>query len=134
MGVNPAGFTYPPLLPYRSKSGDYVAHCITKKPIEIMAQISGRVIEVFVPQSGENERGEWIRGGIVIETLDTPAVKVAFSTFGKRRTEQCTALHVGEIVYVEYNPESRQFGDKWYTDLRIRQIMVANKPFNSDGQ
>ena len=92
-----------------------------------MAQISGKVIEILPTQSGENGRGEWVRGGLVIETLESPSVKLAFSTFGKRRTEQIQQLTLGEVVVVTYQPESREFMGKWYTELRVSEIMTTAK-------
>lgn len=92
-----------------------------------MAQISGKVICILPVVSGENERGEWVRGGVVIETLESPSVKLAFSTFGKRRTEQIQQLTLGEVVMVTYAPESREFMDKWYTELRLTKVLTTKK-------
>lgn len=92
-----------------------------------MAQISGKVIAILPVQSGENERGEWQRGGVVIETLESPSVKLALSTFGKRRTEQIQHLTLGEVVVVSYSPESREFMGKWYTELRLTEVMTTTR-------
>lgn len=91
-----------------------------------MALISGKVISILPVVSGENERGEWQRGGVVIETLDSPSVKLAMSTFGKKRTEQIQWLKIGEIVVVMYQPESREFMGKWYTELRLVELMTTD--------
>lgn len=92
-----------------------------------MAQISGKVIAILPVVSGENERGEWQRGGVVIATLETPSVKVALSTFGKRRTELIQQLTLGEVIIVTYAPESREFMGKWYTELRLIEIQTTAK-------
>ena len=97
-----------------------------------MAQISGKVIAILPVQSGENERGEWVRGGMVIETLDSPSVKLALSTFGKRRTEQITQLTLGEVIVVTYQPESREFMGKWYNELRLTEILTTTKRAMND--
>lgn len=78
-------------------------------------------------QSGENERGEWQRGGVVIETLESPSTKLALSTFGKRRTEQIQQLTLGEVIVVTYSPESREFMGKWYTELRLTEVLTLAK-------
>ena len=90
-----------------------------------MAQISGKVIAILPPQSGENERGEWVRGGMVIETLESPSVKLSLSTFGKKRTQLISQLAIGEVVVVTYQPESREFMGKWYTELRVSEVMTT---------
>lgn len=92
-----------------------------------MAQISGKVISIMPEVSGENERGEWVRGGVVIETLESPSTKLALSTFGKRRTEQIKQLKLGEVIVVSYSPESREFMGKWYTELRLTEILTTAK-------
>lgn len=92
-----------------------------------MAQISGKVISILPVVSGENERGEWQRGGVVIETLESPSVKLALSTFGKRRTEQIQQLTLGEVIVVTYAPESREFMGKWYTELRLSDVLTTSK-------
>lgn len=92
-----------------------------------MAQISGKVISILPVISGENERGEWQRGGVVIETLESPSTKLALSTFGKRRTEQIQQLTLGEVIVVTYTPESREFMGKWYTELRVTEILTTEK-------
>lgn len=97
-----------------------------------MAQISGKVIDILPVQSGENERGEWQRGGVVIETLETPSVMLAFTTFGKRRTEQIQQLTLGEVIVVTYAPESRVFMGKWYTELRLTEVLTTAKRATSD--
>lgn len=92
-----------------------------------MAQISGKVISIMPVVSGENERGEWFRGGMVIETLDSPSTKLALSTFGKRRIDQIKQLTLGEVVVVTYSVESREYMGKWYTEAIITGIMTTAK-------
>lgn len=90
-----------------------------------MATISVRVNEVFMTQSGEKDGREWIRGGFAGAVLDDVSRTLAFSTFGKKKTAIIETLKVGDVVIVEYQPESRKFMDKWYTELRLTDIMVA---------
>lgn len=97
-----------------------------------MAQISGKVISVLPVVSGENERGEWQRGGVVIETIESPSTKLALSTFGKRRTEQIQHLNLGEVIVVTYAPESREFMGKWYTELRLIEVLTTARDTNKN--
>ena len=91
-----------------------------------MATISVRVIEKFMPQSGENNGREWTRGGFAGAILDDESHSLAFSAFGKRKTAIIGTLRIGEVVIVDYQPESRKFMDKWYTELRLTDIKVAS--------
>ena len=92
-----------------------------------MAQVSGKVITILPVISGENERGEWQRGGVVIETLEAPSVKLALSTFGQRRTQIIQQLTLGEVIVATYIPESREFMGKWYTELRLSEVLTTAK-------
>lgn len=97
-----------------------------------MAQISGKLIAVLPVISGENERGNWYRGGMVIETLDSPSTKLALSTFGKRRIEQIQQLTLGDVIVVTYSVESREYMGKWYTEAIITGILTTIKQATGD--
>lgn len=90
-----------------------------------MSTIIGRLIKILPTVSGESASGNaWVRGGFVIEVGDDYPKKVAFSTFGEERTAAVNGLQVGRKVQVTYSPESREYNDKWYTDLRCTKIEV----------
>ena len=95
-----------------------------------MATVSVRVIEVFMEQSGENNGREWIRGGFAGSVLEDEKRSLAFSTFGRKRTTIVNSLRIGDVVVVDYQPESRKFMDKWYTELRLTDIKVASVVIN----
>lgn len=97
-----------------------------------MAQISGKLIAVMPVISGENERGEWFRGGMVIETIDSPSTKLALSTFGKRRIKQIKQLTLGEIVVVSYSVESHEYMGQWYTEAIITNIITTAEQATSN--
>lgn len=92
-----------------------------------MSEIIGKLVKVLPEVSGEGERGPWVRGGFVIETGDEFTRKVAFTTFGEEAVNAIKAVQVGRKVQVTYVPESREFNDKWYTDLRCRKIAVIER-------
>ena len=94
-----------------------------------MAQLSGKIIQVFPLVSGETEKGEWCRGGFVVQTMETPSVTVAFSLFGEKRVKMLEGLKVGDTVIVEYRPESREYAGKWFTDLQCYRLMYAQNSY-----
>ena len=75
--------------------------------------------------SGETDRGTWCRGGMVVRTLDEREQLVAFSAFGEDKCYQCNALHIDDVVQVNFVPESREFGEKWFTDLRMISVQLV---------
>ena len=85
-------------------------------------EITGRLIQLLPDVSGESARGPWTRGGFVIETDGDYPRKVAFTTFGEERSAMAKNIPMNSPVVVNFNPESREFNDRWYTDLRASRI------------
>ncbi len=85
-------------------------------------EITGKLIQILPEVQGESARGPWIRGGFVIETGDEYPRKVAFTTFGEERVAMVKNIPMNTTVQVTFNPESREFNEKWYTDLRASRI------------
>lgn len=85
-------------------------------------EITGKLIQVLPEVQGESARGPWVRGGFVIETGDDYIRKVAFTAFGEERVAMVKNIPMGTMVQVTFNPESREFNERWYTDLRISRV------------
>lgn len=85
-------------------------------------EITGKLIQILPDVQGESARGPWVRGGFVIETGDDYPRKVAFTAFGEERVAMAKNIPLGQLVQVTFNPESREFNEKWYTDLRATRV------------
>jgi len=85
-------------------------------------EIIGKLIQILPDVQGESQRGPWIRGGFVIETGDDYPRKVAFTAFGEERVAMAKNIPMGQLVQVTFNPESREFNERWYTDLRCTRV------------
>ncbi len=85
-------------------------------------EITGKLIQLLPEVSGESARGPWVRGGFVIETDGDYPRKVAFTAFGEERVAMAKNIPMGSAVQVTFTPESREFNEKWYTDLRASRI------------
>lgn len=85
-------------------------------------EITGKLIQLLPNVEGESARGHWVRGGFVIETGDDYPRKVAFTLFGEERIAMVQNIAMGTMVQVTFNPESREFNEKWYTDLRASRV------------
>lgn len=84
-------------------------------------EITGRVIQLLPEQSGAGKNGTWVRRDFVIETTEQYPKKVCFSGWGDKAAI-VNSLQTGQNVKVSFNPESREFNGKWYTDLRAWKI------------
>ncbi|MBP5341979.1 MAG: DUF3127 domain-containing protein [Bacteroidales bacterium] len=85
-------------------------------------EITGRLIQILPNVEGDSQRGHWVRGGFVIETGDDYPRKVAFTAFGEERVAMYRDIPMQSMVTVTFTPESREFNERWYTDLRCSRI------------
>ena len=88
-----------------------------------MQQIIGRLIDILPVISGESANGSWQRGGFVIEVGSEYPRKVAFTTFGNDNAI-VNASMLNRTVQVSYRPESREYNERWYTDLKATKVGV----------
>jgi hypothetical protein len=84
-------------------------------------EIEGQIIQILPEQTGTGARGKWIKQEFVIETVEQFPKKVCFSAWGDK-TDTLKQLQPGDRVMVSFNPESREYNSKWYTDLRAWKI------------
>lgn len=84
-------------------------------------QIIGHVVKILEEVTGQGNNGTWIKQEFVIETTSEYPKKVHFSTWGDK-TRDVKNLIEGEQVTVSFNPESREFNERWYTELRAWRI------------
>lgn len=89
--------------------------------------VIGNFILALPEVSGVSDKGEWVRGGFVVETQGAYPKKVAFTAFGEEKVSMVRDLKEGGLVSVEFMPESREFGGKWYTDLKVTNITTLQQ-------
>lgn len=87
-----------------------------------MQTIQGKIVKFLPKQECESTRGHWVKAGIVIEYGEEYPKKAAFSLFGEEKLQMCKGLAEGMQVQVSYNPESREYQERWYTDLNCVRI------------
>jgi len=91
-------------------------------------EIEGRIIVILPEQTGTGQRGKWIKQEFVIETSEQFPKKVCFSAWGDK-TDILKQFQKGENVIVSFNPESREYNSKWYTELRAWKIVKPTAGF-----
>ncbi len=96
-------------------------------------EISGKVVKLLQEQSGEGKNGRWVKQEFVIETDDQFPKKVCFSTWGDKVAE-VKKLSDGEVVTVSFNVESREYNNRWYTDLRAWKIAKSGNQSSENVQ
>ncbi len=86
--------------------------------------VEGRLIKILPEQSGEGRNGRWVKQDFVIETAGEYPKKICFATWGDK-TDALKKLQEGQMLKVAFNPESREYNEKWYTDLKAWKIEVV---------
>lgn len=98
-------------------------------------ELTGKLEKILDPETGEGRNGSWKKQLFVVETLGNYPKKVAFAAWGDK-ADALGSLTVGQMVKVFFDPESREYNGKYYTDLKAWRIDLegagAQQPQNQD--
>jgi hypothetical protein len=87
-------------------------------------EIKGRLVRILPAQTGQGRNGEWKKQGFVIETEGTYPKKVHFQVWNDKVNVGSFATE--SMINVFFDPESREFQEKWYTDLTAWKVDTAD--------
>lgn len=93
-------------------------------------EIIAKLIKVDDVLSGENERGFWYRGGMVLESLDGHQRLMYVKVQGKDGCERIAQIAVGSTLKVRFIILSREYSGRWYTDVLATdiEVMTSSRP------
>lgn len=77
--------------------------------------IVNTVLEVCCGKSSNGT--DWERQTVVFDTTGESKRQLAIDFMGERRTQTTKKLKVGQLCEVVYEPSSREYSGKWYTNL-----------------
>jgi len=89
-------------------------------------EIKGKLSKVLPAQTGQKKNGgEWKKQGFVIELDGNPRFdgkprEVCFQVWSDK--VNVDTLVTGSMINVFFDPESREFNEKWYTDLTAWKV------------
>jgi hypothetical protein len=83
-------------------------------------EISGTIIKLLPLQSGQSKNGGWKKQDFILETEDQYPKKVCISAWGDKIDQ--FQLAEGKKVKAAINIESREYNEKWYTDVKVWRI------------
>lgn len=85
--------------------------------------VIGKLRQILPEQRGESARGPWIRGGFVIDLIESSFPRsIAFSTWGEDMLATLKSIRIGDTIQVTFEIESREYNGRWFTDCRCRNI------------
>jgi len=86
-------------------------------------EITGKVIQLNEPLTGKSARGEWKKQELIIETEDQYPKQVCLLNWNDK--VDVSNLKPGQKITAGINIESREFNDRWFTDVKIWKLNVA---------
>ncbi len=99
-------------------------------------ELKGRCIKVMPMQTGMGKKGQWKKMEFVVETKSQYPKQVCLSLWGDKVD---SAPAVGDDLTLSVELESREYNNRWYTEVRAWKIegftgnMKANKAKKDDG-
>lgn len=98
-------------------------------------EIEGKVFQMLPEQTGTSQASgkAWRKQGFVIETEEQYPKKAVFNTWNET-VDALKSLKVGDKVRIQFRIESREFNDRWYTDLTAwRIVKISEQALNAGG-
>ena len=92
-------------------------------------ELEGRIKSKLPAQGGTSARGSWVRQDFVVEYQDGNYMSEAcFSAWGQDRVDELARFGEGAAVKVSFNVRAREYGGRWYNDLRVWRLSAAGAP------
>ena len=92
-------------------------------------ELEGRIKTKLPAQGGTSARGAWTRQDFVVEYQDGNYMSEAcFSAWGQDRVDELAKFGEGDAVKVSFNVRAREYGGRWYNDLRVWRLSAAGAP------
>lgn len=95
-------------------------------------ELTARLFKVNAPISGEGKNGTWKKQEFLVETEAQYPKKVLFSIWNDKASIH--NISNGTTIKVYFDAESREYNERWYTELKVWKIESAsnNTPVSQD--
>ncbi|MEA3448852.1 MAG: DUF3127 domain-containing protein [Bacteroidota bacterium] len=88
-------------------------------------EISGKLLQINDPVTGESARGPWKKQELIIETEEQFPRKVCLLNWNDK--VDITGLKPNDQIKASINIESREFKGRWFTDVKVWKIEPVDK-------
>jgi hypothetical protein len=96
-------------------------------------EISGTIIKLLPLQTGQSKNGGWKKQDFILETEDQYPKKVCISAWGDKIDQ--FQLAEGKKIKAAINIESREYNEKWYTDVKVWRVdPLSDMPDNNTSE
>ena len=92
-------------------------------------KLKGSITKIQDVQEGSSNAGKnWKKLGFVVQTEGDYPKNVHFSVFGEEKVDNFMKYNkVGQNVEVSFNVESREYNDRYYTDLQAWKVFTIKQ-------
>ena len=87
-------------------------------------EIKAKLIKKLPVLMGKSKNGEWKKQDIIVETIEQYSKTICISVWGEKIDDKL--LKEGEILDISINLESKEYNEKWYTDVKAWRIQSSN--------
>ena len=88
-------------------------------------ELVGKLVKVLPEVTGQGKNGPWNKQEFVIETLDSQYPKKVCLTAWGEKAGDLKQFADGDTLKATFSVESREYNDRWYTELRAFRIDLA---------
>jgi hypothetical protein len=90
-----------------------------------------KIVKILETQTGTSKNGEWKKQDVIVETTEAYPKKICFTVWNEKLS-QLDGVEVGDEVRVMFNVASREYNNKWYSDITAYQIEnISRKDYES---
>lgn len=86
-------------------------------------ELEGKIIQINPLQTGEGKNGTWKKQDFIVETNAQYPKKICITAWGDKIDQ--FNLTENENVKVSIDIESREYNQRWYTDVRAWKVEKA---------
>lgn len=87
-------------------------------------EVNGKLEKIMTQVTGEGAKGPWVKQEFVIVTFDQYPKKVCCSVWGDK-VDQLRRFQPGDDIKVSFNLESREYNERWFTEVRVWKLDQA---------
>ncbi|WP_018622616.1 DUF3127 domain-containing protein [Spirosoma luteum] len=88
-------------------------------------EIVGKLIKVLPEVTGQGKNGPWSKQEFVIETMDSQYPKKVCLTAWGDKVADLKQFADGDTLKATFSAESREYNERWYTELRAFRIELS---------
>ncbi len=95
-------------------------------------ELTARLFKIMSPISGEGRNGTWKKQEFVVETDEQYPKKVMFSIWNDKAS--ISNISVGSSMKIFFDVESREYNERWFTDLKVWKIESGSSNADAPGE